>query len=184
MKDAVPIISNAMLVGDKAKFLAMLLTLKVRENRVGIHLCCSVRLVPVRKLIVTHSYSAFRDRRHRGVRLIVAELQAAVETVQKNEPCHLISRWGGSAAQGSSPSLYHTGQKETEVNNLKVRLKKETLLLFLPIFSISQSSLDSNELSVIFFRDAGVKLQSDTAVVACPDSWPETLQAAGLSGQW
>ncbi|NXV40729.1 ACBG2 ligase, partial [Uria aalge] len=32
VKDAVPIISNAMLVGDKAKFLAMLLTLKCNVN--------------------------------------------------------------------------------------------------------------------------------------------------------
>ncbi|NXX94746.1 ACBG2 ligase, partial [Centropus bengalensis] len=33
VKDALPIISNAMLVGDRAKFLAMLLTLKCKVNR-------------------------------------------------------------------------------------------------------------------------------------------------------
>lgn len=32
VKEAVPIISNAMLIGDKAKFLSMLLTLKVRRG--------------------------------------------------------------------------------------------------------------------------------------------------------
>lgn len=41
MKEAVPLISNAMLIGDKRKFLSMLLTIKVKietlspENRGG-----------------------------------------------------------------------------------------------------------------------------------------------------
>lgn len=35
VKEAVPLISNAMLIGDKKKFLSMLLTVKVRSEAVG-----------------------------------------------------------------------------------------------------------------------------------------------------
>lgn len=35
VKEAVPLISNAMLIGDKRKFLSMLLTIKVNADAVG-----------------------------------------------------------------------------------------------------------------------------------------------------
>lgn len=34
VKEAVPLISNAMLIGDKKKFLSMLITIKVKTRRV------------------------------------------------------------------------------------------------------------------------------------------------------
>lgn len=54
MKEAVPIISNAMLVGDKAKFLAMLLTLKVK--RPGMHLQRRACVIPGRRVVVMWFY--------------------------------------------------------------------------------------------------------------------------------
>lgn len=42
MKEAVPLISNAMLIGDRRKFLSMLLTVKVSLDAVGVELGSSL----------------------------------------------------------------------------------------------------------------------------------------------
>lgn len=78
MKDAVPLISNAMLVGDKAKFLAMLLTLKVTGNG--------------GKNLWNGFSSSEEDHCYTlqwilGAGSVVAKFQTVV-TVQKNEHCN------------------------------------------------------------------------------------------------
>ena len=58
IKKELPCISNAMVVGDRKKFLSCILTLKVDVDQVGFHLGDNLNLLSVEKLL---NYSGARS---------------------------------------------------------------------------------------------------------------------------
>lgn len=141
MKEAVPIISNAMLVGDKAKFLAMLLTLKVQ--RAGIHLRHGACLVPGRKAVVTGFIASARDwGQHGGTGGRAANGSGNCRRRSADTPS------GSAAVWDNSCSFAPHGAERNSRRRPKGDRKKPPPAPLAPCH-LSQCSGDSDELSVI-----------------------------------